>query len=180
MLLHHTSHGFSEESPSNDEWRPAKNQHGSPRLPDWGASVTSFQFSLFHWEDRFFAPSPVATRKHFSSSSRLGEKSNFQHRPIKHHGGPGLSFSCFTCFPPRGNRNILVWNRLLEATMHPGVMDARVSRSRRIRVHGLGTIPTFGLSRPHSNRPSRDAWGNGSGRSLTVLPSAGNGSFKCS
>jgi hypothetical protein len=29
-------------------------------------------------------------------------------------------------------------------------MDARVSRSRRIRVHGVGTIHMFGSARPNS------------------------------
>lgn len=39
MLLHRTSHGFSEESLSNDEWRPAKNQYGSLRVPDVSLSL---------------------------------------------------------------------------------------------------------------------------------------------
>jgi hypothetical protein len=53
----------------------------------------------------------------------------------------------------RADRNIPVQNQLLEATMYRGVMDACVSRSTRLRVHRLGTIPAFGLVRCNGTRP---------------------------
>jgi hypothetical protein len=65
---------------------------------------------------------------------------------------PAPFFPCFTYPTPCVNRNISIRNQFLEAKMYREVMDARVSGARRIRVHGLGTIPTFGLARPNSTR----------------------------
>jgi hypothetical protein len=151
MLLHRTSHGSATtryQTPGRGLQRA--NTGVFECSADLPASRTSF--ACFTGGGRFSVPIHVATRKHFSSGSWLGRMDIFRHGPIKHHAEPGPCSSVIHLSLQYTKRNILFRNQLLEATMYRCVMDARVSRSRRIRVHGLGTVSTFGLARLNSTR----------------------------